>query len=432
MRSSRGMGRFFSRWPGGACVLAGAGWIGAAFTAACSGDDASTSQPGTAADAGAGDASVVDAGTLDASLGDASASDGASGSSDPDASAIADTGSADVAIDGETTGCALGAAGEPTELRCTGLYSDFGSRTVASDVHAFDPGLHLWSDGAVKTRWIYLPPDPAGDGGTRLPIDTSDMNEWTFPVGTKFWKEFVLGGKRIETRLLWKQATSSWYRTTYRWSPDESSTTELTTGELDADGNGYEVPTQAACRTCHMGRADDVLGFEAVGLASPSASPSLEALGAQGWITKTPDAGIVIPGSAIDVAALGYLHANCGTSCHNGVRGAAAQTGFFMRLEVGSMQTVQATAAWRTGVNQPSFFIPPEGSTRLELLAPGDAGGSCVYFRMSRRTDVDDAGPGIQMPPIDSHKVDEAGVSLIGQWIDALPAELDAGVDAAN
>jgi hypothetical protein len=88
-----------------------------------------------------------------------------------------------------------------------------------------------------------------------------------------------------------------------------------------------------------------------------------------------------------------------------------------MRLEVGRMSTVQATDTWQTGVNQPSYVIPVGGTNPLLLLAPDDAGASCVYYRMSQRAGVDDGGPGIQMPPIDSHKVDEGGVSIVGQWI---------------
>src|ERR1019366_5145150 len=69
--------------------------------------------------------------------------------------------------------------------------------------------------GGDKTRWIYLPPGQK--------IDTTDMDEWTFPVGTKIFKEFSLPqgdaspGTRIETRLLWKHAPKTWYRTTYAW-----------------------------------------------------------------------------------------------------------------------------------------------------------------------------------------------------------------------
>jgi len=259
---------------------------------------------------------------------------------------------------------------------------------------------------------------PPSDAGGRQPIDTSNMDEWTFPVGTKFWKEFALAGKRVETRLLWKQGPSAWYRTTYLWAPDESSATELTAGELDADGNGYEVPTQTECLNCHVGRLDDVLGFEAVSLSSANAAlETIQTLAAEGWITNPPEAGIVIPGNAADVAALGYLHMNCGVSCHNRGNGPAEPTGFFMRLEVGRMGSVQATDTWQTGVNQPSYISPPGATSALALLAPGEAGASCVYYRMAHRTGLDEAGSGIQMPPIDTHKVDEAGASIVEGWI---------------
>ena len=44
-------------------------------------------------------------------------------------------------------------------------------------------------DRAAKRRWIQLP-----EGAT---IDTSDMDYWQFPVGTKLWKEFVRDGVRV-------------------------------------------------------------------------------------------------------------------------------------------------------------------------------------------------------------------------------------------
>ena len=74
-------------------------------------------------------------------------------------------------------GGATGASGAPHFLACTGLYSDFAAGSISPSAVAYDPGLHLWTDGATKRRFIYLPP------GTQ--IDTSDMDEWTFPVSTK-------------------------------------------------------------------------------------------------------------------------------------------------------------------------------------------------------------------------------------------------------
>lgn len=393
-----------------ACIAAG-------LPAACSSGNSSGGGP-DAAGGGGQDSSLLDGPSLalDSGSGDGSSS---LGQRDADAASAADGPSSDASDAGASDGndCAVGSAGEPTDLRCTGLYSDWPSKTVSPDVTEYNPGLALWSDGAVKTRWIYLPPGATPDSG-RQRIDTSDMDEWTFPVGTKLWKEFVLEGKRIETRLLWKQAVSSWYLTTYRWSPDESSATELLTGELDADGNGYEVPAQSACPFCHRGRRDDVLGFEAVSLSSATATPvTMQTLAAQGWITNVPDAGIVIPGNPADVAALGYLHANCGTTCHNSGSGLAQDTGFFMRLEVANLSTVQATDTWQTGVNVVGRYTPPGAAAPMVRLAPDDAGASCVYFRMSVRTGEDDAAAGVQMPPIDTHKVDEAGVSIVEQWI---------------
>ena len=54
----------------------------------------------------------------------------------------------------------------PQHLRDTGLY--------AEGVLAFSPQYPLWSDGAVKNRWIYLPP------GTS--IDATQPDAWEFPA----------------------------------------------------------------------------------------------------------------------------------------------------------------------------------------------------------------------------------------------------------
>ena len=135
-----------------------------------------------------------------------------------------------------------------------------------------------------------------------------------------------------------------------------------------------------------------------------------------GWITQTPDASLAVPGSPTARAALSYLHANCGLACHNH-NGEAQASGFWMRLESGKLGTVQSTDTWLTGVNRQSRFIVPGETGYSPRLAPYDAGASCVHYRMSVRTGVDDAGTGYQMPPIDTHKVDEAGVSAIENWI---------------
>ena len=82
------------------------------------------------------------------------------------------------------------------DLLGTGLCADKACTTINSGIMAYTPQYALWADAASKRRWIYLPP------GTK--IDTSDMDHWVFPMGTKIWKEFTRGGTRVETRYIAK------------------------------------------------------------------------------------------------------------------------------------------------------------------------------------------------------------------------------------
>lgn len=164
--------------------------------------------------------------------------------------------------------------GHSSHLGCTGLYSDWPSRTLGPDVRAFAPGYPLWSDGTRKSRWIFLPPgtqiDTGGDGRE------GDLDNWIFPVGTKVWKQFAFGERLVETRFLWKRR-QGWFRATYVWSEDQSEALEFTgtTGLLvegaDSDGPAYEIPSASMCNRCHAGARDQLLGFEVINLSAPRA-----------------------------------------------------------------------------------------------------------------------------------------------------------------
>ncbi|HZU84292.1 MAG TPA: hypothetical protein VE987_15285 [Polyangiaceae bacterium] len=383
-------------------------------------DTASPSPGGSAGDTPAPDGA-------DASAGDAPGDGGASAQADgsressvgPVASGDASAGDAASAGDGGgSKGAPPGAPVDcgddpfdPRMLACTGLYDDWPTRTISAGVRAFSPGTELWSDGADKSRYIYLPP------GTR--IDTTNFDEWSFPVGTKLWKEFRLNGQRVETRFLWKRA-DGWFRTTYAWSLDGASAIELTTGQTNWNGTTYEIPDQSQCTLCHMGAADGVLGFEAVGLAEPSATGlTLSALVGEGLLTQPPPGPIAVPGNATESAALAWLHANCGLACHNRTPAADAfDKGLFLRLGIADLASVQTTDAWKTAVGQPSGFQPDSQSMML-LIAPGDVANSAIYFRDSHR-DAPDAGTKYQMPPIDTHVVPADGVALVAAWIQSM------------
>src|SRR5581483_6959425 len=100
--------------------------------------------------------------TPDANEGDARSSDARA----PDAKPVRASG---ILVDG------------PLLLSQTGLYSDFASRTIAPGNAAYAPRWPSWMDGATKRWWIRIP--------ERRTIDTSDMDRWTFPDGTKLWQE---------------------------------------------------------------------------------------------------------------------------------------------------------------------------------------------------------------------------------------------------
>jgi hypothetical protein len=246
------------------------------------------------------------------------------------------------------------------------------------------------------------------------------MDEWVFPVGTQLWKEFSLGGRKVETRYLAKRADGSWLRTTYAWSDDESHATEVTAGVSNVRGTGYDIPAQTECSVCHVGALDGVLGFEAIGLSSPDATGlTMQELTRRGLLSSPPSTSLVVPGTLLDVAALGWLHANCGNACHNRTEASAAGwTGLHMRLTTDGLATVQDTDTFKTAVGVASSF-QPSATANLQRIAPGDPAHSAIPFRDSARA-AQGSPIGWQMPPIATNVPDVADVDTVKAWIQSL------------
>ncbi len=334
---------------------------------------------------------------------------------------------AEAAVDPYAIECAGGAT-PPMALECTGLYTDLATKTLAPGVRAYAPAVPLWSDGAEKERWIYLPP------GTK--IDATDPSEWVFPVGTKAWKQFSRDGKRVETRLWQKVQANYWVRTAYAWNADETKATLSSGGDMPwgTDGGVYHIPTPDECDQCHRGRTDHLLGFEQVSLGLAGATGlTLPELVKEQLITPVPASTSLTvgdDGTGVGAAPLKWLHINCGASCHNGNSNATAY-GSGMRLRLDPTQLDGRSSAGfdaRTTTLGLLATTPTwNGQTRI---VPGDPMHSLLVKLITNRgTDNPVAN---QMPPIASNVVDGPDTQVVIDWISKMPAlpVVDAGVDA--
>jgi len=289
----------------------------------------------------------------------------------------------------------------PPKLSGTGLYADIASDTVAAYVRPFEPQFPLWSDGATKRRFAYLP--------KCAQVDTADMDHWQIPVGARFWKEFTRDGVRVETRLIHRYGPGAddWLFAAYQWDETNQEASYVPSGVPDANGTTHDIPSATQCATCHTKLPERILGFGAIQLSHAGRGETMATLSDAGLLTVPNATGFVVPGTTAERAALGYLHANCGT-CHN----ATGITFIDMRLRLSvNDASVDETDAFTTAVGKPTTVFQCGGCDRIH---PSDAAASAVVIRMSNR------GSSAQMPPLATEVVDEAGMSTVSAWIDAL------------
>src|SRR5688572_21134837 len=296
----------------------------------------------------------------------------------------------------------------PSSLREAGLFRP-GTTQLRSELVPFAPQYPLWSDGASKRRWIHLP------AGTSVDASAGD---WVFPVGTRLWKEFSVGGRRVETRLVERRA-EGWSFTSYVWNAAGTDATRAPArGEfVQLPGGPYQVPGETDCRACHEGRATPVLGFSLLQLSpdrdpgAPHAEPAqsdLRTLVARGLLRGLPDRALSRPPriaapTPAARAALGYLAANCG-HCHN-------RTGPLAGLEMTMDAGEGAGAVMASTVGRPSRFFPAGATGDPLRIAPGRPDLSVLVTRM-RALD-----PLVRMPPVGSATVDQRGLAVIERWI---------------
>src|SRR6185436_11051257 len=165
----------------------------------------------------------------------------------------------------------------PLLLSQTGAFTNTPALGAAGSLIPYVVNAPLWSDAASKTRWLVVP----NSGAPYTPneqIFFATNGEWSFPAGTVFVKHFELvtnevtgDTRRLETRLLVRDAVGAVYGVTYKWRDDNSEADLLTTG-LDeniaiTNSNGvrtqvWHYPSSSQCLECHTPAASYVLGVK--------------------------------------------------------------------------------------------------------------------------------------------------------------------------
>lgn len=343
----------------------------------------------------------------------------------------------------------------PQKLSETGLFRNVATHDMADGVIPYSVNAPLWSDGAMKDRYLALPGDTQ--------IDFVPEKAWQFPEASVLVKTFSLEMKagdpasvrRIETRLMTKQQ-NEWVGYTYAWNSEQTDAVLVERGGRDENFSiqdasipggqrtqTWHYPSRSECMVCHSRAAGFVLGpqtrqFNRVHDYATGPANQLEYLAELGVLkfpgtdkAKTEKEAVAIAKPALPQPAAkygvfpdpadatqpleqrvrAYLHVNCAV-CHQMAGGGNSQMELVYGVELAKTRLVDETP-----------YHDKFGITDARLVAPGAPDRSVLLQRMVKR------GRG-QMPPLASSMIDPTGTALLEEWIRSLPPGMPASATA--
>jgi glucose/arabinose dehydrogenase/mono/diheme cytochrome c family protein len=118
----------------------------------------------------------------------------------------------------------------PATLGATGLFDDLATLAPSERLIPYALNAPFWSDGAIKTRFAAVPNEST--------VGFQPTGEWNFPSGSVLVKHFDFPSsdvdpnakRRLETRVIVKQADGNVYGATYKWRADQSDADLLDAG----------------------------------------------------------------------------------------------------------------------------------------------------------------------------------------------------------
>ncbi len=351
----------------------------------------------------------------------------------------------------------------------------------------FDLNTILFSDYAVKYRFLYLPPDGAGGVQKATYQDRSDCDTFNiydcntatlgFPVGTVFAKTFAFRNGAdedvVETRLLIKRQAANgaigWIGIPYLWKTDASGQrfaellieggTKSVSYDYDdpdpdvkdASGNvlhygpaavpQYQIPSAAACVLCHGGD-DREAGAAPIGpkVRNLNRDADFPGVGRMNQLTFLQQQGLLdlpAPPDGLEKMARFAVPGSSGEApnspadVHRRVRAYLEVNCMHCHNPAGAAQNsglsldeAQEPMNESHGICKPPIAAGRAADIGNYDIQPGSASQSILASR------IESTQPGIRMPPLARTVAQNEAVELVNHWIDSVVA--DFADDAAN
>ncbi len=328
----------------------------------------------------------------------------------------------------------------PDRLSETGAFKDLENLTPADGLIPYRVNAPLWSDGAIKRRWVALPNDGTFDNSDEQ-VTFFKLADWQFPKGTVFIKHFELPidqndaskTTRLETRFFVLTEDGRAYGVTYRWNEEgteaflieneESREVAIVTADGGTEVQTWTFPSRTQCMSCHNGNANFVLGLKTWQLNGDLTYPSSGITSNQlaTWnhlgifdegfeeasIDEFPKAyGLDDTDASLEQKVLSYLDANC-ANCH---RPSGVEAIFDARYTTPLSQK-KLIKELGTGRNTADGAL---------IVKPGNHQLSELWVR-------DQALGDLSMPPIGKSINDQAYLTVLEEWINGLDNNIGNG-----
>lgn len=326
----------------------------------------------------------------------------------------------------------------PPTLAATNFFADLADLTPNPGGHFYEPNLRFWSDHAEKKRWFLIQ-------NTTDTVAYSQDAPWTYPAGMIWVKHFdyptqwesftrtidgqprtdrrpVPGSprRRLETRFLVKNATGS-YGLSYRWNSTQSDALlvdddgESVPLAITLDGTpsnlSWDIPSRAACITCHTPEAGHALSFNTrqlnlAGSIAGVAGNQLSVLASTGYLSGFTADPSALPrhfrpdesAQSLEARVRSYLDVNCAYCHQDGGTGGGNWDG---RAHLSLLETGLLNGA--------TVEAPLDPAHRL--VVAGNVPHSIVYNRLAG------ANGYTRMPPLATAVRDLEAEELVAAWI---------------